>query len=133
LIPYAAKHQLQASLEFHGEVSRVGEWVLRPSANYRSEFSTTLYNHVLPAAQQALFGSFDNIALGGATVPGVTLVDFRAELNKIGDSNLGFAVGATNLFDKYYYIGNGGTLSFGVQGNAVGAPRMIYGEVSYRF
>ena len=84
-------------------------------------------------SQRVVFGPFDNIALGGATVEGVTLVDLRAELNNIAGSRFGVAIGATNLLDEFYTVGNSGTLSFGIQGTSIGAPRLIYGEVSYRF
>ena len=132
-VPYAVKHQVQASVRFHGEADGIGEWALRPSVSYRSKYYTILFNRLLPAAQRALFGNFDDAGLGGATVPGVTLVDLRAELNKIADSNFSLAVGATNLLNKYYYSGGTGTFAFGYQTYAVGAPRMVYGEVSYRF
>ena len=132
-IPFAVKHQVQASVRFYGEAEGIGDWSLRPSVSYRSKFHTVLFNRMLPAAQRLLFGNFDDIGLGGATVPGVTLVDFRAELNKIAGSKFGAAVGATNLLNKYYYTGGTGTYSFGYQSYAVGAPRMVYGEVSYRF
>jgi iron complex outermembrane recepter protein len=132
-LPFASKHQLQAAVRLHTQLGEMGELVVRPSMTYQSEFYTTLFNRTLPAAQKAVFGPFDNLAIGGGTVPGVTLADLRVELNKVGGSNVSLAVGATNLFDKYYYVGNSGTLSFGAQGNAVGAPRMIYGEVSVRF
>jgi iron complex outermembrane receptor protein len=132
-IPFAAEHQLQAALRFHGELEDVGEWVVRPSVSYRSEFTTTLFNRRLPSSQRALFGDFRNAEFGGATVEGVTLVDLRGELNNVAGSRFSLAVGATNLFDEYYTLGNSGTLAFGIQGNSVGPPRMVYAEVSYRF
>lgn len=132
-IPFAPENQLQAALRFHGEIANLGEWVVRPSVSFRDEFTTTLFNVQLPASQRALFGSFNNKALGGALVEDVTLVDLRGELNDIRGSNVSVAVGATNLLDEYYTLGNSGTLSFGIQGNSVGAPRMIYAEVNYRF
>lgn len=131
-LTFVSRHQLQASMRFHGETDW-GEWVLRPAVSYRSKFYTTLFNRSLPASQAVVFGQFDNLSIGGATVPGVTLVDMRFELNDIGGSTVSAALGATNLLDEYHMIGNSGTLSFGVQGNSYGPPRMLYGEVSMRF
>lgn len=134
-VTYAPKHQLRATARFHGEVADVGEWVLQPSVSYRSKFFTTLFNRTLPASQLPLTGgfAFNNLALGGATVEGVTLVDLRAEINNVAGSRFGVAVGATNLLDEFHTIGNSGTLSFGIQGTSIGPPRLVYGEVSYRF
>ena len=132
-VPFAVKHQVQASVRFYGEAENIGEWALRPSLSYRSKYYTILFKRLLPAAQRVLFGNFDDAGLGGGTIPGVLLVDLRAELNKVAGSKFSVAVGATNLFDKYYYAGGTGTFSFGAQSYSVGAPRMVYGEVAYRF
>ena len=131
-LTFASEHQFQGSVRFYGD-SDWGKWALQPSVSYSSEFYTTLFNRSLPASQAVVFGQFNNLALGGATVPGRTLVDLRFELNEIGGSQVGVAFGATNLLDEYYQVGNSGTLSFGVQGNSYGAPRMVYGEVRVGF
>ena len=132
-IPFAAKHQVQASVRFHGDAPGIGEWALTPSLSYRSKYYTLLFNRMVTTAQAAATGPFNDIAFGGQTVPGVLTVDARAELNKIAGSNFDLAFGATNLLNKYYYTGATGTLSFGYQTYSVGAPRMVYGEVSYHF
>jgi iron complex outermembrane receptor protein len=128
----APKNSLQAAIRFHGD-SDWGRWALRPSVSYRSKYYFTTFNRVLPAGQAAIFGQFDNIPFGGGAVPATTLVDARAELNDIGGSQASFALGATNLLNKAYISGVTGTLLFGAEGRAYGPPRMVYGELSYRF
>jgi iron complex outermembrane receptor protein len=131
-VPGAPKHSLQAGVRFHGDWT-MGQWVIRPSVSYRSSYNYVIFNRNLPAATAAVFGQLDSIQFGGDTIPSQTLVDLRTELNNVGGSKVSLAIGATNLLNQEYVAGVAGTLQFGSEGRAYLAPRMIYGEVTFKF
>jgi len=133
-VPYASHDQLHATFRLHGDLpGSLGDWAVAPSVTYQSKFYTTLFNRVAAAAQVALFGPFDHIAAGGATVEDHSLWDLRVEWNHVAGSRVGLAITATNLTNRYYTIGNSGTLNFGFQSSTAGPPRMVVGEVSVEF
>jgi iron complex outermembrane receptor protein len=132
-VTYNSKNKYSVSARIHAELpGDKGELVLQPRVSYQSRFFTTPFNVVEPGAYAAIFGQFNQEAHGGAIVPGYTLLDLRLEWNHFLGSRFDLA-NATNLTNKTYFLGNGGTLNFGVQGNAYGPPRMFTFEVSTNF
>jgi iron complex outermembrane receptor protein len=155
-VAYVSKNKFTVSARLHKELpNNMGELVLAPSATYQDKFYTTALARQLPLAEEAAlggfayltinhapppnlataiaYGTFDHIAHGGATVPSYTTVDLRAEWNHIMGSRIDGAVNVTNLTNRLYYLGNSGTLNFGVQGDAYGPPRMVTVELSTKF
>jgi iron complex outermembrane receptor protein len=138
-VPHAIKNKINATARLHTELNGLGEGVLFASMNYQTKYADNATSNDLPTGTSGAF-SFSSarslcIANGlcGSTIPGYTTLDLRAELDHAFGSRFDLAVGATNITNKLYYTGSGSTLDFGIEGFAEGAPRMVYGEVSFKF
>jgi iron complex outermembrane receptor protein len=137
-VPFAPKNKLSAYGRLHGEVG-IGELALSGYLNYSSKVYDNVFNIAAPTASVAAFG-VDNVsglclANGQCsdTINALTTVDARLELNHAFGSRFDLAAGVTNLTNKFYYTGSGATFNFGVEGFAIGAPRMWTVEVRTKF
>jgi iron complex outermembrane receptor protein len=86
------------------------------------------------AQSKFYYSSVVNTLTPGAVFPNYKLVNLRAGWSDIGGSNFSAAAFVTNLFDKAYYTGGlalGSVL--GLNTAIPGRPRMLGGEVSFRF
>jgi iron complex outermembrane receptor protein len=133
-VPYISPNKFVVSARFHTELpADEGEIAFIPTMSYQDTFYGP-NGHVSPQSTAMLFGqNFDMIAHGGDITPSYTLLNLRAEWNRVLGSKFDLAVTATNVFDKNYQLGNSTTLNFGVQGNAYGPPRMVTFELSTKF
>ena len=80
------------------------------------------------------FSSLGATIIPGTQLPGYGLLNLRYDWKSIGGSNAAFAVYVKNVLDRVYYLGGfplGG--EFGMNTAVPGAPRMVAGEVTYRF
>jgi iron complex outermembrane receptor protein len=80
------------------------------------------------------YSSLGATIIPGTQLPGYGLVNLRYDWKSIGGSNAAFAVYVKNALDRLYFTGGfplGG--EFGMNTAVPGAPRMIAGEVTYRF
>jgi iron complex outermembrane receptor protein len=128
-----SRHKFSVTGRFHTDLSDGSEIAFAPSVSYQSRFFSTDQAVRLPNSVALIVGPINQLADGAVVIPGYTLVDLRAEWNKIGGSNLSLAVNATNLTNKFYSIGNTGIYFFGTQGTAYGAPRMFTAEARLAF
>ena len=137
-VPHAIKNKINATAHLHTETG-IGEAGLFAQVNHQSKYYDNATSSALPFATSTIFffTSANTLCasngLCGSTMPAYTTLDLRAELNHAFGSKFSLAVGATNVTNKLYYTGSGSTLDFGIEGFAYGAPRMIYGEVSFKF
>jgi iron complex outermembrane recepter protein len=128
-----SKHKFSVTGRFHTDLSDGSEIAFAPSVSYQSRIFATDSAVRVPNSVALIVGHVNMLAAGADVTPGYTLVDLRAEWNKIGGSNLSLAVSATNLTNKYYALGNTGIYFFGAQGDAYGAPRMFTAEARFAF
>jgi iron complex outermembrane recepter protein len=128
-----SRHKFSVTGRFHTDLSDGSEIAFAPTVSYQSRFFATDSSVRLPNSVALIVGQVNSLAAGANVIPGYTLVDLRAEWNKVGGSNLSLAVNATNLTNKYYSIGNTGIYFFGAQGTAYGAPRMFTAEARLAF
>jgi iron complex outermembrane receptor protein len=133
-VPYVSPNKFVLSARFHADLAGdQGEIAFMPTVTYQDTFYGQ-NGHRSPQATAVLFGqNYDQIAHGGDTTPGYTLLNLRAEWNRALGSKIDAAVTVTNVFDKNYSLGNSTTLNFGVQGDAYGPPRMLTFELSTKF
>ena len=130
----ASQNKVNASFRFHTDLGGDrGELALTPTVNMQSHFYATTTAVVFPQAEQLIFGNVNSLAHGGVIVPGVTTVDLRAEWNHVWGSRVSAALMVTNLTNKIYVTGNGGTIQFGGQDDAYAPPRMITFELSTKW
>ena len=134
-VPFASKNKFAITPRFHTELpNNLGELALAPTISYQSKYYTVATAERLANATAALLGGQVNMtAFGGAIVPAYTLVDLRAEWNHVWGSRVDAAVNVQNLTNKLYFLGNSGSLLFGVQSNAYAPPRMVNVELSTKF
>ncbi|WP_242124221.1 TonB-dependent receptor [Sphingobium sp. Sx8-8] len=139
-VPQAPRNKLTATARLHGELpNNIGEAVLFGAINYQSDIYVTPFTKLLPADAIATFGlaSRDSTCIADGRcsqlVPAYTTVDMRLELNHAFGSRFDLSAAVTNLTNKYYYSGTGGTAEFGIEGYAIGAPRMWTFEVRTKF
>jgi iron complex outermembrane receptor protein len=133
-VPYASRNKGTLTARFHIDLpNNTGEIAVAPSISSQSRYYTTPTATRIANATAALVGPFDMVAEGGGYVPGYTTVDLRAEWNQLLGSRVDAAVNFINLTDKLYFVGNSGTLMFGIQSNGYAPPRMITAELSTKF
>ena len=134
-VAFASKNKIAVTTRFHADLpGNNGELVLAPSLTYQSKYYTTATAVRIPNGEAALVGGqLDMAALGGAVVPAFTLIDLRAEWNRVLGSRIDAAVNVTNLTNKLYYFGNDPILVFGSQSDSYGPPRMITFELRAQF
>jgi iron complex outermembrane receptor protein len=128
-----SRHKLSATARFHADLSDGSEIAFAPTVSYQSRYFATDNAVRIPNSVALIVGQVNMLAAGANVIPGYTLVDLRAEWNKIKGSNLSLALNATNLTNKYYSIGNTGIYFFGAQGSAYGAPRMFTAVARFTF
>jgi iron complex outermembrane receptor protein len=128
-----SRHKFSVTGRFHTDLSDGSEIAFAPSVSYQSRAFATDQAVRIPNSVALVVGQVNMLAAGANVIPGYTLVDLRAEWNKIGGSNLSLAVNATNLTNKFYSLGNTGIYFFGSQGTAYGAPRMFTAEARFAF
>jgi iron complex outermembrane receptor protein len=128
-----SRHKFSVTGRFHTDLSDGSEIAFAPSVSYQSRFFASDQAVRIPNSIALVVGQVNMLAAGANVIPGYTLVDLRAEWNKIGGSNLSLAVNATNLTNKFYSLGNTGIYFFGSQGTAYGAPRMFTAEARFAF
>jgi iron complex outermembrane receptor protein len=134
IVPFVSRNKYNLALTLHTELPNdIGELLWRTSYTYQDRFITTPFNKLSPAAQAGIFGQFNHVQRGAALVDDYSTVDTRLEWNHLLGSRFDTALTVTNLTDEKYFVGNSGTLNFGVQGNAYAPPRMYTVEVSTKF
>lgn len=133
-LPFVSPNKVTATFRLHRTLGdNRGELVLAPSVNYQDRFFTVPFEDAAPASGVPFTNGESMRQAGGGVVPGYTTVDLRAEWNRVLGSRVDAALNVTNLTNTLYFLGNSGTLNFGVQGNAYGPPRMASIELSTRF
>jgi iron complex outermembrane receptor protein len=138
-VPYAPKNKFSASARLHSEVEGIGELATSVFVNHSDKYYTNVFNIAQPTASVNSF-FIDNVSSFCAsngqcafTIQPLTTVDARVELNHAFGSRFDLAAGVTNLTNKFYYTGSGATFNFGVEGFAIGAPRMWTLELRTKF
>jgi iron complex outermembrane recepter protein len=133
-VAFVSRNKVRMTVRFHGGLpNNLGELAFAPSVSYQDRWITVPTAAVLPQGEAVFLGAYNALAHGADVVPSYTLLDLRAEWNRIFGSKLDAAVTVINATNRSYFTGNTGTISFGVQGNAYGPPRMVTFEVSTRF
>jgi iron complex outermembrane receptor protein len=135
-LAFVNRHKLNLQARFQHKLSSGVELALTPSVSYQSKYYFNDGSKRIPAVGEVLFNGAQPVnafADGANQSPGYALVDIRAEANNLFGRNVSFAAGVTNLFDKKYILGGGGIWSFGLDAVSFGPPRMVYGEVTFRF
>jgi iron complex outermembrane receptor protein len=128
-----SRHKFSVTGRLHTDLADGSEIAFAPSVSYQSRSFATDQAVRIPNSVALIVGQVNMLAAGANVIPGYTLVDLRAEWNKIRGSNLSLAVNATNLTNKFYSLGNTGIYFFGSQGTAYGAPRMFTAEARFAF
>jgi iron complex outermembrane recepter protein len=80
------------------------------------------------------FSSQNDALVPGTELPGYTLLGARLEWRDVMGSPLTLAAYGKNLTDRFYFVGGlaqGG--AFGINGAAMGVPRMYGAQATYRF
>jgi iron complex outermembrane receptor protein len=135
-LAFVNRHKLNLQARFQHELSSGVELALTPSVSYQSKYYFNDGSKRIQAVGEVLFNGAQPVnafADGANQSPGYALVDIRAEANNLLGRDVSFAAGVTNLFDKKYIQGGGGIWSFGLNAVSFGPPRMVYGEVTFRF
>ncbi|MDB5444712.1 MAG: TonB-dependent receptor [Phenylobacterium sp.] len=143
-VVYSPKNKYAFTARFHTELPNgMGEVALAPTVSHQDKSYSAPFNTLLPLAEQIITGviltgaptpvNFNQSLFGGSAIPAYTLVDLRLEWNHVMGSKVDLAAQVTNLTNKWYIIGNGGTLPIGAQAEAFGAPRMFFVEMRTSF
>jgi iron complex outermembrane receptor protein len=134
-IPFVARNHVAATFRFHTELpDGKGEIAFAPTVSYQSHEVTFALANLLPQAEAVVFGgNFNNLALGGAVMPGYYLLNLRAEWNRIFGSRISAALNVENATNNLYRLSTASTLNFGAQGDAYGPPLMVSAELSTKF
>jgi iron complex outermembrane receptor protein len=136
-VAYVSPNKVSATARFHAELpDGKGEIAFAPTVSYEDKWYSLDNAYVLPRGETFYLNqpaNFNEAALGGAVIPGYSIVDLRFEWNRLMGTKVDAAVNVTNLTNTYYAVGSTGTLAFGVESRSYGPPRMFTFELSTKF
>jgi iron complex outermembrane receptor protein len=128
-----SRHKFSVTGRFHADLADGSEIAFAPTVSYQSRYFNSDQAIRLPNSVALIVGQVNQLAVGASVTPGYTLVDLRAEWNKIRGSNFSLALNANNLTNKVYRSGNTNIYFFGAQADAFGPPRMVTVEARFAF